>query len=142
MARTKYVPSASYKQESLMKDLMEQTYNSHNSLKDVVAFQELYYKKLSIEYYDFPSALFPVAFASLSRSLQPLVDAKAISTLIKVKLARSSLGLSHLALAFKRDSDQGIDLLFKQPCGLSNEPRITKSKLVIAKVNKYLASTP
>lgn len=137
--KKKDILSQSYKQVDLAKDFLNKTYDSHNAVADVETLQELYDFKLKLDGSEKRSYVFPLAFSALSQSLQPLVTAKVISSQMKIKLAQTSIGFHQLKLAYQRDNDQGIALVFKQPCGIAMCPRVTKSSNVISKVTKYVS---
>ena len=67
------------------------------------------------------------------KQLNVLVVEKVASASIVSKLSQSGIGLSHLELALKRDSVNGIKLLLKETNG-AFKYRITNNNMVIAKI--------
>ena len=55
------------------------------------------------------------------------------------KIASSGLCMQHLQLAFSRNEDKGIELLFSDR-DVNGKLRVTKSKKIISLLNDYLKS--
>ena len=124
-----------YRQETLVNVLLQKKYDSHNAIEDVKSLKLLFNEKMHLNLKDLSSFLFPLNLSAISNSLTPLVENKAISVQTRNKLACSSLSFKHLELAFKRDPEQGIAHIFREPTPYG--PRITVSKSIIDKLNKY-----
>lgn len=129
--------TGNFKQETLVKTFLGKQYEAHNALADVSALQELFEAKL------LPlcgtNDVFTFDYYAIKSSLEPLVKAKAISTVTSKKLIESFLSLPRLQIIHKRDPDNGIRNVFSEPLsGNLSKPRISKCTNVITKVIDYL----
>ena len=60
---------------------------------------------------------------------------RVVSDSMAMKIAGSGLSISHLALAFRRNKEDGIRQLFSQL--VDGKPRVTKHESTIVKVNSF-----
>ncbi|XP_069119349.1 uncharacterized protein [Argopecten irradians] len=133
-----------YKQEFVYQKVVGGSYNAHNALSDarslmaicaqVTASAELKQKHCFYLSYVYDTITFVDQKAGNLQTLAPLVGVLSAGMLDKI--AASGLSLSHLKLAFKRDSFSGISDLFSE-VSESGKVRVTKSKSVVDKVNAY-----
>ncbi|XP_044163044.1 uncharacterized protein LOC122947649 [Acropora millepora] len=128
----------SYSQENLAKHLLQATYSAHNALSDVRMLQELCNNFLNIKVVEKHGFSFfwlrkYIQFLNQKRrnlqTLQPLINAKAISKGIAEKAARSGLSLAHLVLAFKRGGYEGLTNVLKEK--FNGKARVTKKREII-----------
>ena len=128
----------SYSQENLAMDLLQATHSAHNALSDVRMLQELCNKFLKAKVVEKHSFSFSwlqeyIQFLNQKRqnlkTLQPLINAKAISKGIAEKAARSGLFLAHLVLAFKRGGVEGLSNALKEK--FNGKARVTGKREII-----------
>ena len=136
----------SYSQVSLCSDLLNFTYDAHNSEADVSALQklcalldraQLLQCSFSVDFVR-QSILYNAEKKTNVQSFSSLVENKIVSSAIAGKMAGSGLVLAHVELAFARDKESGVHDLFVE--SVQSKPRVTKSKAIITKVNQYLHS--
>ena len=139
----------SYSQENLAKDLLQATYSAHNALSDVRMLQELCNNFLNVKVVEKHSFSFSwlqeyIQFLNQTRrnlqTLQPLINAKAISKGIAEKAARSGLSLAHLVLAFKRGGDEGLSNVLKEK--FNGKARVTKKREIIQQMCTFFREHP
>ena len=135
IAKKKLPDEQSYQLQELVRVHLGKDYEAHNALADVQILKEFTETKLGRPNVE---NLFHMDSITLSLSLAPLVDDKALSSVMKNKMVLSGLGLSHLKLAHSRDPANGIKALLSEPSA-DSKPRITKRHAIIAKVNEYVA---
>lgn len=136
----------SYKQENLVTMFVKSTYNAHDALADVKALESLMNTVRSDKIMDFSFSWefvskmieFNKMKASNMSKLNPLVEKKILSKHMAGKVSASGLNFSHLALAHKRCSAQGIYQLFTES-GSSGKSRVTSSKGIISKLTDFLS---
>lgn len=115
-----------YKQETLQKFLLGVDDESHNALSDVISLRKLYEEKLAKQCDS--SDVFTLSYYIVKASFEPIVQKKVISSLISKRLINCSLRLNKLNLVHKRDAQNGIRNVFREPMSGSKTPRISKSK--------------
>ncbi|XP_069135615.1 uncharacterized protein [Argopecten irradians] len=125
-----------YKQETLVNFFLGINYEAHNAMADVISLQQLFEAKMSSSCLS--ADIFTLCYYTCKESLDPLVKAKAISSLTMKKLVACSLNLKKLKLIHKRNPEFGISHVFTESLEGTKTPRITKSKRVIEKIVDYL----
>ena len=139
----------SYSQKNLAKDLLQATYNAHNALSDVRMLQELCNKFLNAKIVERHSFSFSwhqeyIKFLNQKRenlkTLQPLINAKAISKGIADKAAGSGLSLAHLVLAFQRGGVEGLTNVLKEK--FNGKARVTGKRQTIQQICTYFQQHP
>jgi DNA polymerase III epsilon subunit-like protein len=127
---------ANYKQVTLVSAFVGKDYEAHNAIADVKALKDLFDMKLFTlcNAYD----MFTLNYYSVKKSLEPLVKAKVISSVISKKLILNSICLSKLKIIHRRDPHNGLRSVFSEPLSGSKQPRISKATNVINKVVEYL----
>ena len=133
------LPSHSYGQESLVKDLLGEEYESHNALADARSLRDLYMAHMRLSARELREHTLKFDNYNCWESLERMMHLKIISHAIRVRLAHHSIGLRQLKLAFERDPRNGIGNLFREPWGIKQAPKITKTKRIIESVNDYLS---
>ena len=141
----KYVASsevANFKQETLVRELLNISYEAHNAINDVKNLQklttEIFLPRISCSADDISELIFQIDTHKLKASLKPVVDAGAISVQTQTKLAKTGLGLAQLRLAFERNNVSGIKLLLgERVCG---HARVSKSPAVVKKISDFVSS--
>lgn len=128
-----------FKQSTLVKELLGKTYDAHNALADVKSLQELFEHDFVGKFCD---ADFSFVFHAhvLKDSLKELQEQKVLSAALCTRCARSGLGLKHLKTANDRDKEDGVQMLFSEPCGTGC--RVTRQKKLIVKVHTFLNKQP
>ena len=137
---------SSYKQESLVTAVLNETYNAHDALGDVVSLQRLC-EHINISEADMKqhssSLNTQIAKFEHSRkaekcanSLQELVDKKVISRAMSTRIASSGLSLDHLKLAVSRGELDGLAELFKEK--VEGKPRVTARMSIIQRVFDFM----
>lgn len=140
----------SYKQTSLVTDILGETYEAHEALDDT----RLLLKLLTSN--NLPlSGFFQHSFTIESvekylcdfkrkkdclRTFKKIIEAKAMSESMADKAAKSDLRFNDLILAVKRDNVDGLFDLLSKPHGSEEKPRLTKSKSVITKIYDFITS--
>ena len=74
------------------------------------------------------------------QTLQPLINAKAVSKGIAEKAAQSGLSLAHLVLAFKRGGDDGLSNVLKEK--FNGKARVTKKREIIQQMCIFFREYP
>ena len=95
-----------FKQVTLVKTFVGKDYEAHNALADVKALKELFEMKLLVlcSAYD----MFTLNYYNVKKSLEPLVKAKVLSSMIFKKLVANSLSLSKFQKIHNRDPHNGL----------------------------------
>ncbi|XP_056006937.1 DNA polymerase III PolC-type-like [Ostrea edulis] len=127
-----------FKQITLVSKFVGKHYEAHNAIADVKALKELFEVKLLTLCN--ASDVFTLNYYTIKKSLEPLVKAKVLSSMISKKLIANSLSLSKLEIIHKRDPHNGLRNVFCEPLSGSKQPRISKSMNVINKLVDYLNS--
>ena len=138
-----------YKQEALVNDLVQETYDAHNAIADVSALHKLLsvIKQSSFTNHIFLSNSMSVesAVGKLEHQLftrqnfetmQRLVHDKVMSEQMAKKAAASGLTITHLKRASTRSSN-GIKDLFSEYTA-HNKPRVTRAKAIYDRVQEYM----
>jgi len=138
--RKLYPGRSSYKQEELVKDLLQATYNAHNALDDVAALGRLVLStKLSatqlMEHsFSTMAVLYSLrtstAKANNLRSLDVLVSSGVCKRPTAENIAGSGLRLGHLQTIYDRDGEDGLINTFTVH-NSEGQPRVTSSKRVL-----------
>lgn len=138
----------SYKQEQLVRDILDVSYDAHNGLEDVKALRDLLtHLKPTDQQYDRNSFSFGHVSDSLEHhtrvaynlpSLMPLVDRKVISKSMAQKMAGSNLNYHHLKLAFQRGGMEGIKCLLAEKNSNTLKARVTISKKIVTKLINFM----
>ena len=125
-------------------DLLQATYSAHNALSDVRMLQDLCNKFLKAKVVEKHSFSFSwlqeyIQFLNQKRqnlkTLQPLINAKAISKGIAEQAARSGVSLAHLVLAFKRGGVEGLSNVLKEK--FNGKARVTGKREIIQQMCTY-----
>lgn len=127
-----------FKQVTLVSTFVGKEYEAHNAIADVRALKELFELKLLTLCNS--SDVFTLNYYTIKKSLEPLVKAKVLSSMISKKLIANSLSLSKLEVIHKRDPHNGLRNVFCEPLSGTKGPRISKSVNVINKLVEYLNS--
>ena len=128
-----------YKLEYLHKKYIGTEFAAHDALADVKAMSDLF-KVKPMDNQVIQRLLFCFDIYRCRESLQLLEKDKVISKAMCRKLAKSAISYQHLELAFTRDPENGVAVLFKEPIGQQGLPRISNSKAVIIKVQQHFMS--
>ena len=135
-----------YKQETLVKEFLNEPYDAHNGLEDVKALQKLI-KVMNFE----PELLQHVSFGmdyaeeafNFSRekrermkTLKPMVDKGILSQYMADKITSSGLEWKDLVAAVRSDWNDGIRELFTEPT--KQGARVTNTERIIEDVTTYL----
>ncbi|XP_041075014.1 protein PML-like isoform X3 [Polyodon spathula] len=97
----------SFKQESLVKELLKKSYPAHNALEDVKALQDLC-RVLRPTPTQITSHLFTLDQMESLSSLQPLVEEKAISKTTAQKLARLGYSFEKMKHSHLQNPSEGL----------------------------------
>ena len=132
-----YPDMTNYKQETLVKNILGESYDAHNAMADISALQVL------CNHTNVTDNLFlSHGFSTLwllekdnnehnnqynLDSLAPAINTKAISIATAKRIAYSGLNLSHLKLAYKRGGYDGLKGVFCE--NVNGSPRVSKVKL-------------
>ncbi|VDI29330.1 Hypothetical predicted protein [Mytilus galloprovincialis] len=109
----KYVSNSdipNFKQETLVKHFLGETYLAHNAIEDVKSLHSLYEMKLA--HHIKSDDLYAFVYHKCLDSYSDILKSKAVSRLICVRLAKDGISLKHLKLAASRDSN-GIKFVFE-----------------------------
>lgn len=130
---------SSYSQTNLFKHLLDESYEAHDALQDVIALQRLLYHANPTtpdkvkNSFTVTSTLERFLHCQLSKpresSLSPLLHRKIITKRTAFKIANSGLCFQHLQLAHTREGRQGIEDILKEQ--FHGKPRVTSSKRII-----------
>jgi hypothetical protein len=133
----------SYKQEDLVKSILNASYNAHNALEDVKSLGWLFqHAKMNVKdllRFSFPpiavkqQMVFNLEKSKNITSLHPLVAAGVMKTATAENIAGSGLCLQHLRTIVSREGEDGLRNTFtsKNDNGL---PRVTNVKRVLDEV--------
>lgn len=141
-----YPGMENYKQETLVSNILKESYEAHNALGDVQSLQKLLIKSNVKD-----DVLLSHGYSSKwlvdkerneksnqknAESLNKLVQNKVLSNVMANKIANSGLHIQHLYLALERGGSDGLKRVFAEDN--DGSPRITKSKAVLTKLVEYL----
>ena len=136
-----------YKQEVLVKDTMQISYDAHNGLEDVKALRDLIlHHKIRIKQlrkHSFSVEYICKCIEQHRRltdnlpSLMPLVRNCVVSKLMCRKIADSGLNLDHLKLGFSRGGFAGIKAILSAK--VNRKARVTSSKKILSRISLYLS---
>ena len=109
----KHIPKndvENFKQETLVKNFVGESYSAHNALDDVISLKRLYDIKFAsiVKSED----LFLLFYHQCMDSYTDLMKSKIISRPVCIQLAKDGLSLKHLKLASARDVN-GIKYIFQ-----------------------------
>ena len=139
--RKLYPDFVNHKQETLVSNILKESYIAHNAAEDCLYLQKLVFKSQEI---DLLLSEFMYSSKQVTKSgVQPqlmsieyLQQQKVLSHHIVVKLKRSSLSYHHLKLAYERDGYDGLYFLLSEN-DFSGKPRITKCRNVVQKLSDH-----
>ncbi|MEW8546215.1 MAG: 3'-5' exonuclease [Candidatus Thiodiazotropha sp.] len=141
----------SYKLENVFLDLLDSRFDSHNAISDAKAladiFQKLHFQEE--EFLKHSSSFENAVIASKRKVLLNHEVNKLANTLTKAdkcvvshgilkKICQSGITYEMLKLAYERDKESGIRLLFTER--VNNSARITNRKSIINSVNDFFRS--
>ncbi|XP_061162473.1 uncharacterized protein LOC133171701 [Saccostrea echinata] len=146
----KSVPGlSSYKQTDLVKCLLQTYYCAHDAASDAKSLLQLvnsqtFSEDLFLQHsFSLDSYINVIQYHERvqknSSSLICLVDNTVISKLMMTSIAKSGLSLSHLLLAYKRDSENGVFQLLSERTN-EGKARVTCNKKIIGNLCVYLKS--
>jgi hypothetical protein len=116
-----------YKQETLVKVLLQRTYAAHDSTQDVLMLQELFVSKIKQDLIS--DDIYYISFKELLNSFTPLMERKYISSFGARKLAQKGISYNLLKVAQNRNSSSGVKLVLQD---------IGFKKKAISNIEKYL----
>lgn len=145
MFKKLYPNMENYKQQTLVKHILNEHYEAHNALADVKYLQKLVVKA---NFQDICSVGYSTKWlvSKISNeeenktnrdSLVNLIDCKVVSKVMASKIANSGLHLKHLQLALQRGGFDGLWRVFAE--NVDGLPRITKKKSVVQKICDHLS---
>ncbi|CAC5394753.1 unnamed protein product [Mytilus coruscus] len=91
-----------YKQQTLVKEILQSTYSAHNAKEDVLSLKKLFEVK---QEKCINEDVYNLNYNHAKISFKPLIDMKIINTLICSKLARGGVHLCHFKIANARDEN-------------------------------------
>ena len=134
----------SYKQEELMKNILNEHYNAHDALADVIALGRLYNACENVTVKEFLAHSFCLKAVYFNQcflkskakhlpSLNTLVANGVCKAATAENIAGSGLNLGHLRTIFGRDGQDGLLNVF-QGKNSEGQPRVTNNKRVLDSV--------
>ena len=131
-----------------MKDLLDQSYDAHDAMRDVRALVALTTAKLPTEVLlqhsiTLQSSVTLVIARQKSKALLAMLRSKVPKDALTDGMADKirKLGYSDLLLAYQQQGDIGVARLLGERSA-DGKVRVTKSKPVLAKLTKFLSSIP
>ena len=134
------------KQQTLVKELLNETYEAHGALEDVRSLQRLVKRKnfssdkLQKVFSGTASMEAKLAFnekkRERGRTMKHVEEMGVVSPYMVDKIAKSGLEWQDLVSAASSDQRDGIRRLFTEPSG--DEPRVTDKERVIESVTNYV----
>ena len=134
------------KQRTLVKELLNETYEAHSALQDVLSLQRLVRRvnfsseKLQKVFLDTATVEAKLAFNQKKRergkTMKRMEKMGVVSSYMADKIVKSGLEWQDLVSAASSDRKDGIRRLFKEPPG--EERRVTDREHVIDNVNNYV----
>jgi DNA polymerase III alpha subunit (gram-positive type) len=148
--RLAFPGQASYKQEHLVRSILDVAYNAHDALADTKSLQmllqhpsinraSLLKHSFSVEYVEACIVSRKVTAKNLS-TLLPIVNAVGLSESMARKVAKSGLSMAHLKMAFARGGEDGVCAVFRDNVGQG--PRVTKQRAIADRVCMCLQNMP
>ena len=135
-----------YKQETLVKEFLNEPYDAHNGLEDVKALQKLIrvmnFELELLQHVSFGMDYVEEAFnfsrekRERMKTLKPMVDKGILSQYMADKIASSGLEWKDLVAAVRSDWNDGIRELFTEPT--KQGARVTNTERIIEDVTTYL----
>ncbi|XP_052066308.1 uncharacterized protein LOC127705961 [Mytilus californianus] len=149
--RQKYPDRKSYKQENLVKDILNRSYNAHNAVDDVQLLNQLM-KNSKVSLQDIINHSFTVKYVhnyliefrhkkARLNTFKPVYmsDEPVMSKSLCERAAESGLKLGHLNLAISCDDFDGLHRLFSE-IDEDGNVRVTKMKRIIKNVYNFLTA--
>ena len=134
-----------YKQETLVKEFLKESYDAHNGLEDVKALQKLIkvmdFERELIQHVSFGMGYVEEAYnfsrekRQRMKTLKPMVDKGILSQYMADKIASSGLEWKDLVAAVQSDWNDGIRELFTEPT--KQGARVTNTERIIEDVTSY-----
>ena len=135
-----------YKQETLVKEFLNEPYDAHNGLEDVKALQKLIqvmnFEPELLQHVSFDMDYVEEAFnfsrekRERMKTLKPMVDKGILSQYMADKIISSGLEWKDLVAAVQSDWNDGIRELFTEPT--KQGARVTNTERIIEDVITYL----
>ncbi|CAL4202575.1 unnamed protein product [Meganyctiphanes norvegica] len=130
-----------YKQETLVSNILKESYEAHNALADVRALKKLMDVCAATD-----EQIRGKAFSTQSyfekkynlNTLQVLIKSKVLSDNMANKMAMSGLQQHHLIYSIQNEGFEGLQSLLSEK--VSGKPRVTETKKVISKVFDFLSA--
>ena len=136
--RKLYPEFPNHKQETLVENLLKETYSAHDAREDCFYLQKLvlhtgYIDMLLTEFMFKPGQIASSGVQPQEMSIEYLCHGNILSRCMATKLRDSSLTYEHLELAYERDGFDGLYYLLSEKDSME-KTRVTKSKNVIQKL--------
>jgi len=148
MCKELFPNRSSYRQESLVKDILKKSYGAHDATEDVsVLFELLQDPAFSMSVIQshcvtVDSIVSSVKLFKMKKqnvgTLMPLVSHKALSRSMADKIAASGLSFQHLQAACRRGGIDGLTSILSEM--YNGRPRATSSKKIIESVHKFFST--
>ncbi|XP_063418982.1 protein PML-like [Mytilus trossulus] len=139
----------SYAQSNLYNTVLNETYDGHDSMEDVVALSRLFHhlapsteaKQLSSFSFDSSARRYDHNQKTklLLPNLTPLTEKKVITLRTANVIAASGMSFSHLRISYARDGRQGIEDVLKEE-DVNGKVRVTKSKKIVDAISYFFKS--
>ncbi|XP_063400480.1 uncharacterized protein LOC134685041 isoform X2 [Mytilus trossulus] len=139
----------SYAQSNLYNTVLNETYDGHDSMEDVVALSRLFHhlapsteaKQLSSFSFDSAARRYDHNQKTklLLPTLTPLTEKKVITLRTANVIAASGMSFSHLRISYARDGRQGIEDVLKEE-DVNGKVRVTKSKKIVDAISDFFKS--
>ena len=142
-----YPDRKSYKQETLVTDLLGTEYQAHGALADVMALQVLIdvcrVSKLEIGLSSFSCQYMRKTLESSDKTKEHMsslvvIRKSVLSEGMKKTMASSGLNLDHLKLAYRRGGIKGLRGVPSEK--FKGKPRVTSNKRILKSVSDYVES--
>ncbi|XP_063442652.1 uncharacterized protein LOC134722948 [Mytilus trossulus] len=139
----------SYSQSNLYNTVLNETYDGHDSMGDVVALSRFFHhlapsteaKQLSS--FSFDSAARRYDHNQKTKlflpTLTPLTEKKVITLRTANVIAASGMSFSHLRITYARYGRQGIEDVLKEE-DVNDKGRVTKSKKIVDAISDFFKS--
>ncbi|XP_063402102.1 protein PML-like [Mytilus trossulus] len=139
----------SYAQSNFYNTVLNETYDGHDSMEDVVALSRLFHhlapsteaKQLSSFSIDSAARRYDHNQKTklLLPTLTPLTEKKVITLRTANVIAASGMSFSHLRISYARDGRQGIEDVLKEE-DVNGKVRVTKSKKIVDAISDFFKS--
>ncbi|CAC5417983.1 unnamed protein product [Mytilus coruscus] len=139
----------SYSQSNLYNTVLNETYDGHDSMEDVVALSRLFHhlapstEARQLSSFSFDSALRRYDHNQKTKlllpTLTPLTEKKIITPRTANVIAASGMSFPHLRLSYARDGRQGIEDVLKEE-DVNGKVRVTKSKKIVDAISDFFKS--